>query len=71
MANIRKEPCRLWMIVSFAVMSFIIGCVDWICQSSLLGCVILLGCVTLFVYFLFVFSLLFSTINFGLVVMEF
>ena len=56
MANIRKEPCGEWMTVLFMVLSFVIGCVDWICQSFLSGCV---G-----VFF-------FSTNVFGLVVMDF
>ena len=53
--NIRKEPCGGWMIVLFMVVSFVIGCVDWMCQLFLSGCV----------------SFLVSTIVFGLVVVDF
>ena len=45
------------MIVLFMVISFILGCVDWICQSFLSGCV--------------AFLVFFSTIAFGLVVVNF
>ena len=40
MANIRKEPCGglRWMIVLFIVISFIIGCVDWMSAISFRMC---------------------------------
>ena len=35
MTNIRKEPGGGWMIVLLIVVSFVIGCVDPMCQSFL------------------------------------
>ena len=32
------------MIALFMVMSFVIGCVYWICQSFLSGCVVFFSC---------------------------
>ena len=39
MTNIRREPCGRWIIVLFMVVSFVIGCVDQVCQSFLSECV--------------------------------
>ena len=38
MTKIRKEPCEGWMIVLFTVVSFVVGCVDQICQLFLSEC---------------------------------
>ena len=32
MTNIRREPSGGWMIFLFIVVSFVIGCVDWMCR---------------------------------------
>ena len=40
MTKITKEPCEGWMIVLFTVVSFVVGCVDQICQLFLSECVI-------------------------------
>ena len=55
MTNVGKEPCGWWMIVLLMVMSFVIGCVDRMCQSFLSGCAVL-------------FCFFFPTIAFALVV---
>ena len=39
MTNVRREPCGGWGIVLFIVVSFVIGCVDRMCQSFLSECV--------------------------------
>ena len=39
MPNIRREPCGGWMIVLLMFVSFVIGCVDQMCQSFLSECV--------------------------------
>ena len=38
MTNIRREPCGGWMIVLFMVVSFVIRCVDRMCQSFFSEC---------------------------------
>ena len=39
MTNIKEEPFGGWVIVLFMVMSFVIGCVNRMCQSFHSGCV--------------------------------
>ena len=39
MTNIGKEPRGGWMILLFMVMSFVVECVNGMCQSFLSGCV--------------------------------
>ena len=39
MTSIGKDPCGGWMIVLFMVVSFVIGCVNQMCQLFLSECV--------------------------------